>query len=111
MLRGFVEVICEYQNLFDFLERILVKSRLAEDWVKNLIKPALLILLYIRAEREGEFALHLHPCKDMLPYFFAAGHWNYARDGVAYVRMMEKLPPSLLDHFMKSELVIHLSKE
>ena len=46
----------------------------------------------------------------MLPYFFAAGHWNYARDGVAYVRMMEKLPNSLLDPFMKGEHVIRLSK-
>ena len=46
----------------------------------------------------------------MLPYLFAAGHWNYARDGVAYVRMMEKLPNSLHDPFMKGEHVIHLSK-
>ena len=69
-----------------------------------------LIMLYIRAEHEGEFALHLYACKQMLPYFFAAGHWNYARDGVAYLRAMEKLPTSLLNSFMEGEHVIHLSK-
>lgn len=82
----------------------------AEHWVKNLIKPVVLILLYVRAERERQFALHLYACKEMPPYFPAAGHWNYARDGVTYVRMMRKSPPSLLDHFIKGELVIHLHK-
>ena len=100
----------EYEDLIMFLENVSEKSRLAEHLVKNLIKPVLLIMLYVRAEREGEFALHLYACKKMLPYFFAAGYWNYARDGVAYIRMMEKLPNSLLDQFMKGEHVIHLSK-
>ena len=102
--------MCKYQDLLGLLERISLKSRLAEHCVKNLITSVLLILLYARAEREGEFALHLHVCKEMLPYFFASGHWNYARDGVAFERMMEKLPPILLDRFMKGEHVIHLSK-
>ena len=39
----------------------------------------LIILLYIRAEKEGEWVLHLEATKKMLPYFFAAGHHNYAR--------------------------------
>ena len=74
------------------MDAVSEKSRLAKHWVDNLIRPVLLILLYIRAEIEGEFALHPYVCNQMLPYFFAAGHWNYARDGVAYVRMIEKLP-------------------
>ena len=90
-----------------FLANISKESQLAEHWVNNLIKP---ILLYVRAEREGEFALHLYACKQMLPFFFAAGHWNYARDGVAYVRTMERLTNSLLDPFMEGEHVIHLNK-
>ena len=70
LLQGLVEDMCEYRNLLDFLERISAKSRLADNWVKNLINPVLLILLYVKAEREGEFPIHLHACKEMLPYFF-----------------------------------------
>ena len=110
LLRGFVEEMYKYDDLLLFLDAVSEKSRLAKHWVDNLIKPVLLILLYIRAEREGEFALHLYVCNQMLPYFFAAGHWNYARDGVAYVRMMEKLPRALLNKFMRGEHVIHLKQ-
>ena len=44
----------------------------------------------------------------MIPYFFAAGHWNYARDSIVYLRTMEKLPNGLFDKFMNGEHVIHL---
>ena len=64
--------------------------------------------MYVRAEREGEFGLHLYVCKKMIPYFFAAGHWNYARDGTVYIRMMENLPDSVLNKFMKGQHVVHL---
>ena len=46
------------------------------------------MMFYVRAEQEAEFALHLYACKQMLPYFFTASHWNYARDGVAHMRKM-----------------------
>ena len=110
LLRGLVEDMCEYHNLLDFLKRISAKSRLADNCVKNLINPVLLILFYVKAEREGEFPIHLHACKEMLPYFLSTGHWNYAWVGVAYVRMMEKLSPSLLDRFMKGKHIIDLRK-
>ena len=67
-------------------------------------------MLYVRAEREGEFALHLDVCKKMLPYFSAACHWNYARDGVAYVQMMENLPGYVLNPLMKREHVVRLQE-
>ena len=66
------------------------------------------MLMYVRAEREGEFGLHLYVCKKMTPYIFAAGHWNYARDGTVYIRMMENLPDSVLNKFMKGQHVVHL---
>ena len=45
----------------------------------------------------------------MLPYFFAAGHVNYARYGLCYLREMERLPQEVLSHFMKGKHVIHHS--
>ena len=66
----------------------------------------MLILLYVRAEREGEFALHLYVCRKMMPNFFAAGHVNYARYGLCYLRSMERLSGNVLQKFMAGEHVL-----
>jgi hypothetical protein len=39
----------------------------------------------------------------MMPYFFASAHFNYARYGLYYLRTMERLPPEVLDIFMRGE--------
>ena len=96
------------QNMATILQDISNKSRLAEHWIRNLIRPVLLIMMYVRAEWEGEFGLHLYACKEMIPYFFVAGHWNYARDSIVYLRTIEKLLNSFLDKFMNGEHVFHL---
>ena len=62
--------------------------------------------MYIRAEREGDFALHLYTCHKMMPYFFSAGHTNYARYGICYLRTMHKLPDGILHAFLKGEHVM-----
>ena len=61
-----------------------VFSQLAKHWIKNLIYPVFLMMMYMLAEREIEFDLHLYCCKTMIPYFFPAGHWNYAQDSIVY---------------------------
>jgi len=43
------------------------------------------MMVFIRAEREGEWPLHLWAVQEMLPYFFAAGLHNYARYGLYYL--------------------------
>ena len=44
-------------------------------------------MMYVCVEHEGEFGLHLYVCKEMIPYFFTGGHWNYARDGIVNMRI------------------------
>ena len=44
----------------------------------------------------------------MIAYFFAAGHSNYVRDSILYLRAMEKLPNFLLYKLMNGEHVVHL---
>ena len=107
LLHSHMEGMLKYHDLSKFLE-VSAKSNLAEHWVCNLIKPVLLMMLYVRAEKEWEFALHLDVCKRMLPYFLAASHWNYARDGIAYVQMMENVPGNVLNPLMKGEHVVRL---
>ena len=62
-------------------------------------------MAFVRAEREGEWALHLWAVSQMVPYFYAAGHINYARYGLVYLRSMEKLEGGILDRFMRGEHV------
>ena len=107
LLCGHMEGMLKYHDLLKFLDDVSAKSNLAKHWVRNLIKSVLLMMLYVRAEREGQFALHLDVCKRMLPYFFAASHWRYARDGVAYVQMMENLP-DVLNPLIKGEHIVRL---
>ena len=86
LLRGLVDEIVDYDDLIFFLDSLAIKSYLAKHWVNNLIKPILIMMLYVRGERQGEFALYLYAYIQMLPYFIAASPWNYVRDGVPYMR-------------------------
>ena len=67
-------------------------------------------MAFVKAEREGDFALHLYCCRMMMPYFFSAKHVNYARYGICYINTMENLPPEVLTQFMKGEHVMRHQK-
>ena len=88
------------------LEERALKSKTCKLWVDCLVKPVLLMMKYVRAEREGDWLLHVHCVKAMMPYFFAAGHQNYARLGLVYLRAIESLPNSVLPYFQKGKHVI-----
>lgn len=95
-----------HDDLLTALEDLATVSRTAKMWVDVFIKPVLITMLYVRAEREGDWPLHLQAVKLMMPYFFAAGHHNYARYGLYYLRSMEALPATVLQHFMKGSHVM-----
>ena len=63
-------------------------------------------MTFVRAEREGDWLLHVHCVKAMMPYFFAAGHQNYARSGLVYLRAIEDLPDKMLPFFLKGKHVM-----
>ncbi|KAF3833276.1 hypothetical protein F7725_026941 [Dissostichus mawsoni] len=92
-------------DLMRALDQIASQSRTATLWVEVLVKPVLLMMSYIRAEREGDWLLHLTTFRKMLPYYFAAGHVNYARYGLYYLRSMEKLPPHVQGYFLQGQHV------
>ena len=95
------------EDLMKALDQIASKSRTVKLWVEILVKPVLLLMTYVMAEREGDWLLHLATFKKMLPYYFAAGHVNYARYGLYYLRYMEKLPPHVEILFLKGQNVSH----
>jgi len=63
------------------------------------------MMVYVRAEREADWPLHIQAKKFMMPCFFAAGHINYARYGLYYLRSMKALSSVDQKHFMQSEHV------
>ena len=66
-------------------------------------------MMFVRAEREGDWRLHLASFRKIVPYFFASEHVNYARYGLIYLREMEKLPEEVFSCFMKGEHVMRHS--
>ena len=92
----------DHDDFMTVLHDLAAKSRTAKMWVDAFIKPVLIMMLYVRAERSGDWPLHLQAVKLMMPYFFASRNINYARYGLYYLRSMEALPENVLQHFMKS---------
>ena len=65
------------------------------------------MLLFVRAEREGDWPPHILAVEEMVPYLFASAHFNYARYGLLYIRSMQHLHPALVKRFMAGEQVMH----
>ena len=63
---------------------------------------------FIKAERMGNWRLHLRATYEMLPYFAASGHNLYANSACIYYQIMTKLEDTYLtihDLFMKGHHV------
>ena len=93
-------------DLFDVIDGLASRSRTTKMWVDAFIKPVFIMMLYVRAEREADWPLHLLTVKQMMPYFFSSGHINYARYGLYYLRSMEGLTENVLQHFIKGSHVM-----
>ncbi|MES9884531.1 MAG: hypothetical protein ABW185_27110 [Sedimenticola sp.] len=106
LLRGEMMDVTGYDELIVALEGKAEESRTTKLWVENLIKPVLLMMIFVRAEREADWALHLWAVAEMLPYFFAASHHNYARYGLYYLRSMQRLPGEVVDEFLQGNHVM-----
>lgn len=99
--------IQDANDLMEILNGLCKKSRTCKLWVTCLIIPVFHMNKYILAERDSDWPLHLLCLNDMLPLFFAAGHFNYARYALYYARSMENMPAVILDRFMKGEHTMH----
>ena len=76
-------------------------------WVDNVIKPVFLMMLYTRADHEGDFALHLTSVQKMMPYLFAANKHRYSRYGLFYMKSMAWLSPEIEKRFLEGEQTLH----
>ena len=90
-------------SLMNILEEKATISKTSKFWVNALIKPVFLLMMYARAEREGELTLHHYAVNQMLPLFFAAGHVHYARYGLYYIRSMKSMTKEICEHFLNGD--------
>ena len=75
-------------------------------WVECFIMPVITMLLFIQAERESSWVLHLYSMEQMIPIFYAAGHWQYARYITWHCYEMRKcLPEEVEQKFMNGDHV------
>lgn len=96
-----------FDDITKFLDECSTRLMFSKHWICNLIYPALFFLLYISAEREGDFPLHLRSCNKVISYSFSADHTHYTRYGICYLRAMKTLPGHILDSFLKAQHIIY----
>ena len=85
------ECVQHIPNTIDNLEDdIATKSRTAKMWM-NYVKCVSVIRLFMRAERTGDWNLHLYCISQMIPLFHAAGHFAYAKSARLYLQQMGNL--------------------
>ncbi|XP_065915240.1 uncharacterized protein [Dysidea avara] len=109
--------VCEHATLAridDSLQNkkeILKTSRTAKLWLQYMDMIDVL-RKHIRAERIGNWDLHLQAVAEMLPYMAAAGHNNYTKSLHIYLQQMSHLQddhPDVYQHFQNGLHVIRRS--
>ena len=83
----------EFQVIFNLYTEFCKEDNgpLKVFW-NNYLEMVEVLMNFLRATREGDWALHLECIKEMLPWFFAYDHTNYARYLPVYLAHMVLLP-------------------
>jgi len=79
------------QCLLQYKSFLCHKSRTAKLWVQY-GKYIETLILFIRAEKTGNWKLHLIALERMLNVFAATGHVHYAKRAQLYLQMRLELP-------------------
>ena len=73
----------------------MADQRTSVLWMEY-IKMIDILKRFIKAERTGDWKLHLQAVHDMRPYFAASGHNQYAKSAHIYLQMMHDLENTLV---------------
>ena len=89
----------------------LAEHRTAKLWLQYMDMVDIL-RLFLRAERTGDWEMHLHSLQRMLPYLAAGGHHLYTKSLYIYLMKMQDLNntnPDLYTAFMEGQHVLRRS--
>lgn len=95
------------------LKAVSGSSRTSSLWI-NYQLVVNLIQNIIRADRLGNWNLHLQSIKNALPVFAAAGHYNYTKSAYLYLQSMNSLSetnPEVFHIFSSGNFVIRRSEK
>ena len=91
------------------LKELLVNAHASPTgkvWVDCLSMPVIIAHLYLRAEKTGDWVLHLHCIQCMLLCMWAAGHWFYARYlSWHWIEMTHMLDDEAIEMFLSGDHV------
>ena len=115
-LQGQFKQLCsEMKHLLELLDIFRkegrTKSKLFAFW-DSYIEMVELLLTFIRAEREGNWSLHLSATKEMTPHFFSMDQVNYSKWLPIYLADMDQLPitaPEVHEEFCKGSHAVNRS--
>ena len=85
------------------------KSKTATLWMQYM-KMVEIFLQFLKAERTGDWQLHLDISRMMLPYLAASGHYHYQRLVYLYLQTMSQIHvtyPGLHKDFVNGLHVVH----
>lgn len=82
------------QIISQVLDHAASQSRTGKLWVQY-IRQVALLQHFLRAERTGDWKLHLSCVREIIPHFHAAGHLHYAKAARLYLQQMERLEKSM----------------
>lgn len=74
------------------------------------LRLEILILIFIRSHREGNFPLYVETLEALVPWFFALDHTNYARWVPVHIRDMKSLPSAVSEDLQKYWVVAKTKK-
>ena len=80
---------------------------------RNFMSMFVVLLLFIRANRQLDWLLHLNSLHQMIPYFFAHDQLNYARLSPVYLSEMAALENEescTWNFFMEGNISVQKSK-
>lgn len=109
-------VLCNttvYVNTLFSSFKLETSSQMFKFW-DDYVAMVLLLLKFIRAEREGDWNLHLEATTEMIPHFFAMDRINYSRWLPVYIMDMQQLAekaPNVHTEFIKGNHAISRSSQ
>ena len=69
-----------------------------------------ILLMFTRAQRDGNWELYLLSFRQMIPFYFQYDHQNYARWSIIYLAQMIQIPEQIREEFMKGYFVVKCSE-
>jgi hypothetical protein len=110
-----VEDVCTEEALNRIREKVenkmatLTNLRTSCPWMQYM-RMVDILLRFIKAERTGNWDLHLQTLRDILPYFTASGHHLYAKSAYVYLQMMWDLEQDHPDVHRSFQNGLHVAR-